>query len=131
MKLAKNLAVTAALAALAVANLGTLQAAEMPPRQMTMKPLQGISFDVGTKHAVSYFVSEDGLCNVTLLVAEALVGDKVPTAPATRFEVAIDPGKTGRINTGEGATFEFTCSAGAQAMIFTAVDQLVYASPAR
>jgi hypothetical protein len=130
MKLAKNVALAAALGVLAVTSLET-QAADTPPRQMTMKPLQGISFDVGTKHAVSYFLSEDGLCKVTLLVAEALVGDEVPTAPATRFEVAIGPGKTGRINTGEGATFEFTCNAGAEAMSFTAVDQVVYALPAR
>jgi hypothetical protein len=132
MKLAKKLTVaTALIGVLAVANLGTLQAAETSPRQMTMKPMHGISFDFGTKHAVSYFLNEDGLCKVTLLVAEALVGDEVPTAPATRFEVAIDPNKTGRVNTAEGATFEFTCNAGAQAMTFRAVDQVVYAPPTR
>jgi hypothetical protein len=131
MKLAKNLTVaTALVGVLAVASLGTLQA-ETSPRQMTMKPMHGISFDVGTKRAVSYFLREDGLCKVTLLVAEALVGDEVPTAPATRFEVAINPGKTGRINTAEGTTFEFTCDAGAQSMSFRAVDQVVYAPPGR
>jgi hypothetical protein len=30
---------------------------------LTMKPLQGVGFDIGTKRAVSYFLSEGGACS--------------------------------------------------------------------
>jgi hypothetical protein len=36
---------------------------------MTMKPLQGVSFDIGTKRAVSYFLSDNGACKLTLTLA--------------------------------------------------------------
>jgi hypothetical protein len=36
--------------------------------------LQGASFDIGTKRAVSYFLSDDEECKLTLMLAE-LVND--------------------------------------------------------
>jgi hypothetical protein len=90
---------------------GTLQAAETSS-VLTMKPLHGISLDVGTKRAVSYFLSKNALCKLTLMVGEAFTDDEVPADTATRFNVSIDPGKT------------------AQAMSLTTVNQVAAYSPA-
>ena len=56
---------------------------------MMMKPLQGITFDVGTKRAVSYFLSVNGTCKLVLTLAETIgPDDQVPNAESTRFEAA-------------------------------------------
>ena len=48
-------AAVAALAGLVLASASALQKRQVPSYTLTMKPLHGISFDVGTKRAVSYF----------------------------------------------------------------------------
>jgi hypothetical protein len=125
MKLTNKLTVAIAIIGVfAVANLGTLQAGETSPGQITMKPMQGISFDVGTKHAVSYFLSDNGVCKLTLMVAEAHYGDAVPALTAARFEVGIEAGKTARLDTAQGKSLVFTCQAGSQTMSVKAADQV-------
>src|SRR5689334_5387527 len=46
----------------------TLSKAEDQAPVLTMKPLHAVSFDVGRKHAVSYFLTEKGQCKLTLVV---------------------------------------------------------------
>jgi hypothetical protein len=36
-----------------------------PGLPLTIRPLQGVSFDIGTKRAVSYFLSDDHACKLT------------------------------------------------------------------
>jgi hypothetical protein len=50
----------------------------------TLKPLNGLSFDVGAKRALSYFLSETGQCKLTLIVANQMLGDEVPTDTPVR-----------------------------------------------
>ena len=57
---------------------------------LTMKPLQGVSFDIGTKRAVSYFLSDGNSCKLTLMLAEVVHGDEVNGLTATRVMLAID-----------------------------------------
>jgi len=85
--------------------LGTAQAAEQ-----TMKPLQGVSFHSGTKHAVAYFLSASGICKLTVTSA-----DDADFAPA-RIEKAIKAGKSAKYQLAEGKSLEFACQAEAQAM---------------
>jgi len=114
------------LTALAIAGLGLSGSAASAGSSdaLTMKPVHGISFDVGSKRAVSYFQNDRGLCNLTLMVAEAMNGDEVPSDTAARFEIAIDAGKTTRLDTAEGKSLDFACTANAQAMSVKVVDQI-------
>jgi hypothetical protein len=86
------------------------------PLPLTMKPLQGISFNIGTKHAVSYFLGDDAVCNLTLMLAEVVHGDEVRRQTAARMTLAVDVGKTAHIDTADGKSLEFKCQAGARAM---------------
>ena len=124
-----NKLIPAALATIALGLSASVAAADSSSA-LTMKPLHGISFDVGTKHAVSYFQANSGVCKLTLMVAEAFNGDQVPSATAARFEVAIDAGKTARLDTAEGKSLEFACTADAQAMSVKALEQVAAYSPA-
>jgi len=114
------------LTAFAIAGLGLTGSAASADSSdaLTMKPVHGISFDVGSKRAVSYFQNDRGLCNLTLMVAEAMNGDEVPSDTAARFEIAIDAGKTTRLDTAEGKSLDFACTANAQAMSVKVVDQI-------
>jgi hypothetical protein len=126
----RKLAVATAFASiLATADLGTLQAADNSPI-LTMKPLQGISFDVGTKRAASYFLREDGMCKLVLTLAEAPTWDDVSRFTATRFEAAINAGNATRYDSPEGKSLDFACLADAQAMSVRPVDE-VAVGPAR
>jgi hypothetical protein len=91
--------------ALSLSLSGTARAAEQ-----TIKPLQGISFHAGTKHAVSYFLQERHVCKLTVTVA-----DDAAFAPA-RYERAIKPGRSTTYPFAEGKAIEFHCLAEANAM---------------
>jgi hypothetical protein len=99
----KNVIVVSGVAAaLTLASLGAAKASK------TMKPLQGISFHVGTKHAVGYFLTYNGSCKLVLTRA-----DDENFAP-TRFEAAIEDGQSTRYQLAEGKSLEFGCQAGGQ-----------------
>jgi hypothetical protein len=98
----------------------------------TMKPLSGVSFDVGTKHAVGYFLSESGRCMLTVVVADQMRGDDVPTDTPIRFHVAIDAGKNARFDTAEGKSLQFACGPQTEVVLVNEIKQVaVYAAEAR
>jgi hypothetical protein len=98
--------------------------------ELTMKPLQGISFDFESKHAVSYFLRDDGTCKLVLTLAGEPDLGEVPSFTATRFEAAIGAGKTARFEVSQGKSLEFACHAGAQVMSVRGLEQ-VASSPGR
>ena len=59
----------------AMAGYGMTRAAD-PASPLTMKPLQGVSFNIGTKRAVSYFLSDNDICKLTLTLAEVVQDDE-------------------------------------------------------
>jgi hypothetical protein len=107
------------------AGLGMAQAADRAT-PLTMKPLQGVSFDIGTKRAVSYFLSDGNSCKLTLMLAEVVHGDDVNGLTATRMTVAIEAGKAAHLDTVEGKTLEFKCQGGAHMMSVEASNQATY-----
>jgi hypothetical protein len=128
MNLAQNiLALSTFVGFLSVGTAG--QAADLSSG-LTMKPLQGVSFDIGTKRAVSYFLRNDGQCKLVLTLAEAPDWSDVSKFSATRFEAAVNPGKATRYNSTEGVAIDFACQADAQAMSIRAAQQ-VAAAPTR
>ena len=109
----------------ATASLGMARAAD-PALPLTMKPLQGVSFDIGTKRAVSYFLSDGNSCKLTLMLAEVVHGDEVSGLTATRVTVAIEAGKAAQLDTAEGKTLEFKCQGWAHVMSVDASNQVTY-----
>jgi hypothetical protein len=98
----KNIVVAAILS---VGLIATAQAAEQ-----TIRPLQGVSFHAGTKHAVAYFLSEGRTCN---LVVTSI--DDANYAP-TRREAAVESGTSTTFQLAEGKSLEFGCQSEAHAM---------------
>ena len=131
----KIIAATAFTCVLAIANLGAVQAGDSSPVRSQMKPLHAISFDVGRKHVLSYFLSKNGRCDLTTLVTdrpdEAAEGDEIPTLATTRIKATIDGGKSAHFDTAEGKSLEYVCATDAQAMSVRQVNQVAVASPSR
>ena len=92
----------------------------------TLVPAQGLMLDVGSKHTVSYFLADSGKCNLTLMVGEKAneAGDN--SSIGARIKVAIDAGKTARVETAEGKSLEFACASGASAMSVRTLGVVAY-----
>lgn len=99
---------------------------------VALKPIKGQSFDVGSKRAVTYFKAADGICNLTLLMSDRMGEDgAIPVAAASRVNVSVAPGKTARIDTAEGKSLEFRCTAGAKVMTVKPLEQVAWARAPR
>ena len=102
---------------------GAVQA-ENATSKLTMKPLHGISFDVGARRAVSYYLNSNGRCALVLTLADAPDWSDPARLVSTRFEATISAGETTRFNSNEGKAIEFACEAAAQTMSVNAVEQI-------
>jgi len=125
--LTKIIAGTAFAAVLSLSTAAATQAAD----EMTMKPLQGVSFDVESKRAVSYYLNDAGTCKLVLTLAGEPDLGEVASFTATRFEAAIGAGKMARFVVGEGKSLEFACHAGAQVMSVRGLEQVASSPPGR
>jgi hypothetical protein len=118
---------------LVLGNLTAVQAEDYSPVWKTMKPLYAVSFDVGRKHVLSYFLSKIDHCDLTLMVTdrpnEAPEGDEISKLQTARFTAAIDGGESARFDTGEGRALEYTCATSAQTMRVREVSQIAVAWP--
>ena len=96
-----------------------------------VKPKAGLSFPIGSKHAVGYFLAERGGCDLTLLVGET--GEKASEAAkggsAARFSTLVAAGRTARIDMADGPSVEFFCSTGASFLTTRVFERVAY-SPA-
>ncbi len=92
-----------------------------------LEPAKGMSFDIGSKRAVGYFLSTGNGCRLTLLLTQALNSDEPDGSPASRVQLVIDPGRTARIDTADGQALEFSCTSGARKMSVEALEQVAWA----
>ena len=102
-----------------------VQAAELQS-QLTMKPLQAVSFDVESKRAVGYFLSENDTCKLVLTLAELVNwahGPK-PSFTTIRFEANVGAGEKTRFVMSESKSLEFACQTGAQIMTINGLQQI-------
>ena len=99
-------------ATLSTLSLGAAQAAE------TVKPLQGINFHAGTKHAASYYLNDNGTCKLVVTLA-----DDANYEP-TRFEAAIADGSSTHYQLAEGKSLEFGCRDHAQLMTVSTLEAI-------
>lgn len=131
----KIIAGTALTGVLAMAYPGALQAEDLSSGSKTMRPLYAVSFDVGRKHVLSYFLKKGGRCDLTMMVTDrpdqTPEGDDIPTLSTAQFKAEITGGKTALFGFGatEGRALEYACATGAQAMSVSEVYAVAASSP--
>lgn len=109
-----NRTIIAAVAA-SISTLATPAFAET----VTMKPIQGVSFDIGGEYAVAYFTSKNAECNVVV----ARAGEpnwKDGSFSTSRFEAKVSAGKSVDYD----RSTKFLCASDAQSMIMERVIQI-------
>src|SRR5262249_34883583 len=113
--------VAAVLALAAFAATGNAAA-----QTVNFKPNQGVSLHLGSKHAVGYFLTDNGVCQLTLVVGDEIRGDDLPSTASARFRATVGSGKTARFDTGSGTELQFAGADGAVAMTVEPMAQLAY-----
>lgn len=118
---------------LAAGHLAAAQAGDYATVWRTMKPLYAVSFDVGGKHVLSYFMSKVDHCDLTLMVTErpsqVRQEKEIPKLKTARFTAAVYNGRSARFDTGEGRALEYACATSARTMRVRKVNQIAIASP--
>lgn len=113
-------------AAIVTAISATTVVAGQGVRPIELIPEHGQSFDVGNQRAVSYFLNRDGVCNLTLMLADHYNNDDVVPGAATRITILVTPGRPARIDTAKGKSLGFECREKAEAMSITQVQQVAW-----
>lgn len=84
---------------------------------------RGVSLDVGSKKVAGTYVSKDGNCDVTLMVADLPDADGHVTEALTRINVPVKSGTNAHVYTSEGKALELYCTLGSKLMTLRALDQ--------
>ena len=121
-----NRIVTAAVgAALCLATTVSLSATETRS-PVTMKPMKAISLDVGSKHVVGYYLSGEGQCKLTLMIADSYREDAITPSQTVRLRLMVQPGRSATVDTTDGRLLQFGCESNAQAMNASLLDQVAF-----
>ena len=95
-----------------------------PNAARIFKPLAGVSLGVGSKRVVGYFASVAGACQLTLMIADEMVGDEPPADAPVRLVQTVSPDATAVVDTPEGKSLEFGCRQNATAMTVWVLGQM-------
>jgi hypothetical protein len=107
-------------AAASLTSLIALTAAPALAESTSLKPVHAASLKIGSEHAVSYFTSENGRCNLVISRAGEPNWDQDGSFTVTRLESSISAGKT----THYDGSVDFTCASDAQSMLINQDMQL-------
>jgi hypothetical protein len=106
MKIAR----TILLSALLFASASAANAGATDINSRVYRPIEGLSYNFGSKLAVGYFLQKDGTCALNLFLAENTGDDTGPSAARLQFKVA--PAESIKINSVEGQALEIKCGDG-------------------
>lgn len=130
MKTIAKISTALVLSVLAIAHGAYPVGAEQ--RGLRVKPLNGIALTVGPKRAIGYYVARDGICNLTLMIADAYSDDAaIGKAEPVRVTASIPEMTTASIETMAGSALAFGCGEGAATMRVQPVERLAYVPAAQ
>lgn len=115
---------------LAVAH-GAVPASSGNAALRNVEPLKGITLTVGSKRAVGYFVSNNNVCTLTLMLADKFYEGADPTSEPVRFNTSVPAGTSTLVETVAGHSLAFSCESGATSMTVQPVERLAYVAPAK
>jgi hypothetical protein len=120
----KSTATSLAFSALAIAH-GAIPARADGAKELRVTPLKAINLDIGAKRAIGYYLADNGSCNLTVLLSDVNYMDGT-TPSASRVNVNVAAGTSAKVDTIDGTTMQFTCSAGASDMTVKTFERYAY-----
>jgi hypothetical protein len=123
-----GLAIATILAGVTGFDAGSGHAGEFSSASI-VRPMAGLSFVIGSKQAVGYYLPGRGGCDLMLIIGETSETATQTDAPA-RFSTFVAAGRTARMDTADGPSVEFFCSTGASFLTTRIIERLAYQTPA-
>jgi hypothetical protein len=80
------------------------------------QPIQSISYTIGSKAISGYFVPQNSVCLVTLMIVERSDPD-LPSPTAARIRLMLDPGQIAGLDSEEGSSLNLSCGEGATTLV--------------
>ena len=90
-------------------------AAEMV-RELVMTPGKGVSFYMGTKHGITHFLNDNGVCVLTLAIGDNPDMEGMNPTASTRITMSVVPDRPAKVETTDGKVLMLGCAPGAQSM---------------
>jgi hypothetical protein len=103
--------VSAFAAALAASLCSSGQAVSGEPVEgdALYRPIQSISYTLGSKIASGYFIQQNSVCLVTLMIIESSDSGLPSPTTAARVRIMLDPGQVAGLDSEEGRSLNLTC----------------------
>ena len=100
---------------LSALSLQTVHAIEAK-KAVTVEPGKGLSFKVGSKKAITYFIKSGDYCDVTIMLSEQnpVIGQTYQSA--SKVKVQLVPGKSTLVESADGKALKVACNQGAKTM---------------
>jgi hypothetical protein len=93
---------------------------------IVMTPGQGLSLDIGSKHAVGYFETKEAACHLTVVLADVEGGLSGTDSPGTRIISLVAPGSALRLDAAKDKSAEFFCGPAGNKMNARIFDRTSY-----
>jgi hypothetical protein len=119
-----------AVAVYAIAT-GMIQPAGANNSERRVMATHGAVFDIGSKHAVSYYTADSGACNVTVMIGDKADDAGQGASVGTRMSFTVDAKRTARADTADGQSLEFSCAKDAATLDVRPVERLAYVAAAK
>jgi hypothetical protein len=116
-KIAQASAFAGTVAISLLASAASSQALTPVKGEATYAPIESIRYDFGSKSMSGYFVEQAASCVVMLMGSEKGDPDMAGSTTATRVRLVLNPGQIAGLDTEEGRSLNFTCGAGATALV--------------
>jgi hypothetical protein len=85
--------------------------------QARYKPIQGMTYEFGSKLMTGYFVKQSAACVVTLMITERSDPEEPLGLSPTRIRLILWPGQVAGMDSEEGKSLNFTCEEDAAALL--------------
>ncbi len=90
--------------------------AEDPGAEQTYKPVQAMSYVLGSKRAIGHFSRSADTCEVILMVAEVVDPEVATPTSAARLRLNLIPGQVAGLDSEEGQSIDMTCGPRAETL---------------
>jgi hypothetical protein len=87
------------------------------------KPARGISLDVGSKKIVAYYLANDRVCDLTVMVADLPDADGNLSGKSSRMNVPVKAGTSSHVYTADGRALEVSCAISTKLMTLRPLEQ--------
>ena len=117
-----------ATAAAAVYLAADVSANDANRDSILLRDRAGATLDLGSKHAVAYYVKDQNVCKVAVIVSETYP-DQIPfNIASVRFSASVPGGTSTQLATSDGSALSLSCAANAKSLAIESREAVAWAA---